>query len=232
MKKIFTAVLALLGVLALTGTLAACGNTPTSSSQNPTSSSSAPASSSSSIAATNVHVDAEEIVEDSLKNIVGTGKIYLTTFGQSEWSYAESIVNGSTGANANATKNNLLAAADVETGSTVIAVVGFTSKGLAGGITQASETARATAFGNKADANEIKLIILHLGGKARRGDSSDPMIAAVAPKADAVLIYDDGTANGGDYDKQFETWVGTTVPLYMWADELNMIDPLKTILGK
>lgn len=231
MKKILTAALSLLGVLTLAGTLVACGGDKTSSTEP---SSSAPASSvaapSSSTAVSNVHRDVD--VEDTtLQDIVGTGKVYLTTFGQADWSYAKSIVNGATMGNVGATENNLLTAADVENGSTVVAVVGYTSKGLAATITQASELARANAMSKKAEDGEINLVVLHLGGKARRGDSSDPMISAAISHAKVVFIYDDETDNGGNYDGQFETWVGTTVQLYMWSDEIEMVDSVKYVLG-
>ena len=48
-----------------------------------------------------------------------------------------------------ATINNLLEASDVEAGSTVIMVVGYTAKGIAPGITISGETARAEAFAAK-----------------------------------------------------------------------------------
>lgn len=213
MKKI----IAFFSVLAVAVLLVACGGGNSSSSSS-SSSSQQQSSSSSQQQATNIH--SEEVVAD--ETLKATGNIHLTTFGQAEWDYAQTLVEY---AEITANVSNTLTAADVATGDTVIAVVGWTSKGIAGDITQAGEKTRAEAFAAKADENEIKLIIIHLGGDARRGESSDPIISAVVSHADVVLIEEYGNADGA-----FNTWVGSTVPLYMYEDAtVGMIESLAFI---
>ena len=175
----------------------------------------------------NVYVD-EEFVGTS---IVGTGKVYLTTVGQADFDYAETLLTdavigaGYTGA----TINNLLEASDVEAGSTVIMVVGYTAKGIAPGITISGETARAEAFAAK--AGEINLIVLHLGGQGRRGDGTDPMVRAIVGAADYTFIYHDVAAPelGGDFDGLFTSL--NQSELYMYADETEIAPALKVLLG-
>ena len=211
MKKI----IAFFSILAVAVLLVACGGGEGSSS-----SSSQQQQSTSSSQQQTTNIFEEEIVADvALK---ATGSIHLTTFGQAEWDYAQTLVEY---AEIDANVSNTLTASQVATGDTVIAVVGWTSKGIAGDITQAGEKTRAEAFAAKAQANEIKLVIIHLGGEARRGESSDPIISAVVPHADVVLIE-----AYGNEDSAFNTWVGSTVPLYMYDDAtVGMIESLAFI---
>lgn len=177
----------------------------------------------------NVYVDEE--FEGTA--IVGTGKIYLTTVGQADFDYAQTLVTDATvGAGCTtATINNLLEAADVEAGSTVIMVVGYTAKGIAPGITITGETARAEAFATAAKAGNFNLIVLHLGGSGRRGEASDPMLEAVVGAADYTFIYHDTSAptTGGDFDGKITGW--NKSELYMYADELEIVPALKVLLG-
>ena len=163
-------------------------------------------------------------------SVVGTGKVYLTTLGQADWDYAQTLVTDSQyGAGfTTATVDNLLDASTVEAGSTVIVVVGYTAKGIAPGITIAGETARAQAFAAK--AGEINLIVMHLGGVGRRGEASDPMIEAVVAVADYTFVYHDASAaaNGGDYDGLFSATA--TTELYLYSDETEIVPALKVLL--
>ena len=136
----------------------------------------------------------------------------MTTFGQAEFDYLQTLYEVAEGKEP-ASINAELTTADVANGDTVIAVVGWTSKGIPQHITQAGEKARAEAFAAKAEAGEIKLIIVHVGGESRRGESSDPIISAVVPSADLVLIE-----AYGNEDSKFNEWVGTRVPLYIYDD--------------
>ncbi|MBO5866519.1 MAG: hypothetical protein J6Q55_00495 [Clostridia bacterium] len=175
----------------------------------------------------NIHQD-EEFTGSA---IVGSGKVYLKTLGQADWDYAQTLVTDSQyGAGyTNATVNNLLEASEVEAGSTVIVVVGYTAKGIAPGITIAGETARAQAFAAK--AGEINLIVMHLGGVGRRGEASDPMIEAIVAVADYTFVYHDATvaSTGGDYDGLFSNTA--TTELYLYADETEIVPALKVLLG-
>ena len=166
--------------------------------------------------------------------VVGaTTKVYLTSFGQADFDFAEILLTdteagvGYTGA----TSNSLLEASAVEEGSVVIALVGYTAKGIAPGITIQGETERAQEFAALAEQNIITLVILHTGGEGRRGNASDPMLEAVVGVADYTFVFhdrDDAT-NGGDFDGKFTEW--NKSELYLYASELDMVPALKVLLG-
>lgn len=198
-----------------------------------------------------------------LSNMLGSGKLYVTTFGQADRAYLREMIDD-VESEILASDENLkekkvsnvtevyrgkgkdlseedvlvytfgeqLNAADVEAGSLVIAVVGYTSKGIAADITQTGEVARAKAFAEK---EGIKLVIVQLSGKARRGDSSDGIIEAATKGADLTLIYDNGdktsSAKGADYDGKFSTDWCKGKALFAFSDEWNMTTYFKVILG-
>ena len=88
--------------------------------------------------------------EAGLTNMLGSGKLYVTTFGQADRAYLKEIVDEAIdGSSVTYTYGDQLQASDVEEGSLVIAVVGYTSKGIAAEITQTGEVARAKAFAEK-----------------------------------------------------------------------------------
>ena len=161
--------------------------------------------------------------------MLGEGKLYVTTFGQADRAYLKEIVDEAIdGSDVTYTYDEKLKASDVEAGSLVIAVVGYTSKGIAAEITQTGEVARAQAFAEK---EGINLVIVQLSGKARRGDSSDPIIAAATPGSKLTLIYDDGKGAGADFDQKYSTVWCKDKPLFAFSDEWEMYTYFKVILG-
>ncbi len=172
------------------------------------------------------------VSDTSLKvGVTGSGKIYLTSLGQADWAFAKEIINGADYVNAGAEEAQLIAPVDVEDGSIVFAVVGVTAKGIGGaGVTLQDEINRAEAFADKAKDGKISLIVLQLGGKGRRGESSDPVIEKAVAGAKLVLASDDGK-NGADYDGKLSEWCGDNVPLYLYADEMDMVPSIKFILA-
>ena len=173
-------------------------------------------------------------VEDAkLSNILGTGSLYVTTFGQADWSYMQTIATDAVGADAY-TANNQLQAADVKEGDVVIAVVGYTTKGISAEITQTGEVRRAKAISEKAG---VKLILVQLSGSDRRGESSDPIIEACVKGADYVLIYDDGLLHNGKYtganfDGKYTEWCKGNENFFMFSDEYDICDYIKALVGK
>ncbi len=169
-----------------------------------------------------------------LSNMLGSGKLYVTTFGQADRAYLKEMIDEVTenGEKVAYTFGEQLQASDVEAGSLVIAVVGYTSKGIAAEITQTGEVARAKAFAEK---EGIQLVIVQLSGKARRGDSSDGIIEAATKGADLTLIYDNGdktaAAKGADYDGKFSTDWCKGKDLFAFSDEWEMTTYFKVILG-
>lgn len=163
-------------------------------------------------------------VEDAkLSNMLKTGKLYVTSFGQADKTYMDEAVAEACGEKVEYTFDPLLDASNVKTGDMVIAVVGFTSKGLAVGVTQATELARAEAF---AKLEGVTLVICQLSGKERRGTSSDPIISAAVAGADLVLIN-----KGANSDNQYSNVWCKDKTLFQFTDEWDMVDYIKVIVG-
>ena len=162
------------------------------------------------------------ISDAALKNMVGNGNLYVTDVGLSGTGTVKQFLTRSgLTENTDFTISNTLTASEVNAGDTVIIVLGTSQKGLGGaGVSQADELARAQAFVAK---EGINIIAVHTGGKGYRGESSDPIISAVVPAAEVVLIVDAGDGEGGDYDGLFTTLCGSNVPLYKFSKAANML---------
>ena len=94
------------------------------------------------------------------------------------------------------TLNATASASEVASAKTIFVVVGASMKGLgAAGVSVEQELARAKAA--LAGASEDAVIICaHIGGEARRGDTSDPFIEMVMPLSDALIAVEGGNADG------------------------------------
>ena len=94
------------------------------------------------------------------------------------------------------TLNATASASEVASAKTIFVVVGASMKGLgAAGVSVEQELARAKAA--LAGASEDAVIICaHIGGEARRGDTSDPFIEMVMPLRDALIAVEGGNADG------------------------------------
>lgn len=88
-------------------------------------------------------------------------------------------------------------AADLGDVRTLLIAVGASSKGLGvAGISTDSELARAQALIDTAKAKGIHIIVLHVGGEARRGTLSDRFIEATVPAADHIVVVASGNQDG------------------------------------
>lgn len=97
--------------------------------------------------------------------------------------------------------NPLAQPADLAGIKTLIVVVGSSAKGLgAAGLDMAKETARAQALLAAAREQKIAVLVLHTGGEARRGKTSNDLIDIVVPQADQVIVV-----AAGNKDKVFDT---------------------------
>lgn len=56
--------------------------------------------------------------------------------------------------------------------------------------------ARVTALLEQAKAQDAFVLLMHVGGTARRGPSSNPLIEAVAAYADAMIVVRSGNEDG------------------------------------
>lgn len=80
---------------------------------------------------------------------------------------------------------------------TLIVVPGFSSKGLgAAGISQKDEMARVTALVEAAGQKNIPILMVHIGGTARRLGQSDAFNELAARHAKYLLVVEQGNSDG------------------------------------
>lgn len=95
------------------------------------------------------------------------------------------------------TINGLATEADLGNAKTLVVVVGGSSKGLgAAGVDADGELARLTKLIETAKANGLKIVCMHTGGEARRGDLSDKFIKPIFGYADYAIVLSTGDADG------------------------------------
>jgi hypothetical protein len=83
------------------------------------------------------------------------------------------------------------------TAKTLILSVGGSSKGLgAAGISSEDEITRTKALVKRAKELGMKIIVIHVGGEARRGALSDAFIELCVPAGDLVIVVADGDKDG------------------------------------
>ena len=173
------------------------------------------------------------VADTSLDSIGAGHKVYVTSIGQKSFSYGASLVCDDAEIeteNGDDEDASTLAAADVENGSVVVIVIGWSGKGLTeSGVTQASENARADAFKTRAQAGEISLVIVTLDGKDTRGTNTDGLLTKLLPVAKVALMFEDGTTNGFNYDGQISTFANGT-PVYFYTDETDMVPSFEFML--
>lgn len=107
---------------------------------------------------------------------------------------------------------------------TLILAIGGSSKGLgAAGIKAEDELARAEKLIKAAKAKSIKIIGLHIGGEARRGELSDKFVKVAAPHCDYLIVVNDGNKDGLFTTTSSEK----NIPLDTIPKITNAVDPLK-----
>lgn len=80
---------------------------------------------------------------------------------------------------------------------TLIIGIGGSVKGLGeAGINTDDEIARVDRVIEEARRQKMLIIAMHTGGQPRRGDLADPFIHAAAPKADFLVVRNDGNKDG------------------------------------
>lgn len=93
--------------------------------------------------------------------------------------------------------DKLITASGLTNEKTLILAIGGSSKGLgAAGIKAEDELARAEKLVKAAKDKNIKIIGMHIGGEARRGDLSDKFVRAAAPYCDYLIVVKDGNKDG------------------------------------
>ena len=100
-------------------------------------------------------------------------------------------------ANVQASAIPLAKAADLEGIKTLVVVAGFSSKGLgAAGISREEELARVQSLLQAAREKKLKIMTLHIGGKARRGNQSDDFNKMAAEASTYLLVVKQGDEDG------------------------------------
>jgi len=106
---------------------------------------------------------------------------------------------------------------------TLIVVLGGSTKGLgAAGISADAELDRAKALLAEAKKLGMKIIGLHVGGEARRGELSDKFIQAAVPSCDYVIVVAEG-----DKDGFFGRLCGGKIPLDKVERIAKAVEPLQ-----
>ena len=97
----------------------------------------------------------------------------------------------------NATTVLMAKAADLTGMKTLIIVPGFSSKGLgAAGVSQQEEFDRVQALIKSADEMKIPIVLIHIGGNARRKGQSDSFNQLVADHSKSMIVVKQGDEDG------------------------------------
>ncbi len=87
--------------------------------------------------------------------------------------------------------------ADLDAVKTLIIVPGFSSKGLgAAGVSQQEEYERVEAVIKYANDMKIPIVLMHIGGNARRKGQSDAFNTLVADNAQAMIVVKQADEDG------------------------------------
>lgn len=97
----------------------------------------------------------------------------------------------------NATTVLMAKSTDLTGMKTLIIVPGFSSKGLgAAGVSQQEELDRVQALIKSADEQKIPIVLIHIGGNARRKGQSDSFNQLVADHSKSMIIVKQGDEDG------------------------------------
>lgn len=187
--------------------------------------------------------DVDMALDAKFKGLCEGKSIYLTTCGQSDMDTVQLLMENSdpdgehlgfspddrpTGKPQDVTTDPTIVFNDegCPKDAVIFLVTGTSQKGLGQAkVDKASELKRAKDFADLAKKGAITLIVLHVGGEARRGDLSDDIIAAAIEGASLVLIVDSGNADG------FFTQKCGTTPLYRYSKIAKMTSAFITLFN-
>jgi hypothetical protein len=149
----------------------------------------------------------------------------MTPFGQSPDAMMVKVVLKKLGVNARLEK--LLEADGLQEEKVLITVVAGSSKGLGeAGIDKDAEIARMKAVTDAAKAKGMKVLVMHIGGKGRRGTLTDMFIIEAVPMADKLIVVE-----GGNYDGLFTRLTeGTDLEILTANSVRQTTEPLQLVL--
>jgi len=151
--------------------------------------------------------------------------VVLTPFGQSPDAMMIKVVLKKLGVDARLEK--LLKADELQDEKVLITVVAGSSKGLGeAGIDKDAEIARMKSVVDAARAGGMKILVMHIGGKGRRGTLTDLFIDEAVPMADALIVVE-----GGNFDDLFTQLVeGTGLEILFAPSVRETTEPLQLVL--
>lgn len=107
---------------------------------------------------------------------------------------------------------------------TLIIVVGASEKGMNySDMTLKQEFKRIEDITHYHDSSDLEIVLVHMGGKNRRGEFSDKMIKQLFPISDMILVVEHG-----DYDGIFSDYAHEN---NIWYANPKNINALKDIFG-
>ena len=151
--------------------------------------------------------------------------VVLTPFGQSPDAMMIRVVLKKLGVDGRLEK--ILQADSLQDEKVLITVVAGSSKGLGeAGIDKDAEIARMKEVSRAAKAKGMKVLVMHIGGKGRRGTLTDVFIVEAVPMADKLIVVE-----GGDYDGLFTGLVeGTDLEIIPAPSVRETTEPLRLVL--
>lgn len=151
--------------------------------------------------------------------------VVLTPFGQSPDAMMVRVVLKKLGVEGRLEK--ILQADGLQDEKVLVTVVAGSSKGLGeAGIDKDAEIARMKSVAEAAKAKGMNVLVMHIGGKGRRGTLTDLFIEAAIPMADRLIVVE-----GGDYDGLFTKLVeGTNLEILPAKSVRETSAPLQQVL--
>jgi hypothetical protein len=133
----------------------------------------------------------------NLKAPIAAKPAFLTSVGQSADVEMVKVLLDRAGVPYKADAKVAAAALAPSGAKSLVLAIGGSSKGLgAAGISPDAELARAKAVIAEAKKDGMKIIGLHVGGEARRGELSDKFVQAAVPMCDYVIVVAEGNKDG------------------------------------
>ena len=117
-------------------------------------------------------------------------------------------------------------AKDLKGAKTLVIVAGFSSKGLgAAGVSREEEMERVASIIAAAKKEKLPILMMHIGGTARRGGQSDDFNTVAAEAADCMIVVKQGDEDG------FFSTIATArkTPMFLVDKMSAAVAPLKTL---
>ena len=158
-------------------------------------------------------------------SLVLAADVVLTPFGQSPDAMMIKVVLKKLSVDGRLEK--LLQADGLQGEKVLITVVAGSSKGLGeAGIDKDAEIERMNSLVEAAKAGGIKVLVMHIGGKGRRGTLTDMFIEDAVPMADSLIVVE-----GGDFDGLFTKLSEEAgIEMITAPSVRETVDPLQQVL--